>query len=200
MASVFPIKLHLNKASAETASAYVPAKRSNIVKNKLIILCALLFIVLCSRLSVRFSGSFASYYNSILNLNTFRSTVLYHIFTFSGSRVHIAENIYFNGILFQSGNGEIKLKDESFLIRALVIRAEVCLAPCHHRLQDGDETLAKFGERIFYLRRDFSVNFPVEKPVAFQFPELLSERGLCNTVKAAQQFPEPLDFVKGYIP
>lgn len=139
-------------------------------------------------------------YNSILNLNTFRPTVLYHIFKFSGSCVHIAENIYFNGILFQSGNREIKRKDESFLIRALVIRAEVCLTPCHHRLQDGDETLAKFGERIFYLRRDFSVNFPVEEPVAFQFPELFCQRGLCNTVKAAQQFPEPLDFVKGYIP
>ena len=85
-------------------------------------------------------------------------------------------------------------------IRILPIRAEVCLAPCHHRLQDGDEALAKFGERIFYLRRDFSVNFPVEEAVTFQFPELLCERGLRDAVKAAHQLPEPLDFVKGYIP
>ena len=87
-----------------------------------------------------------------------------------------------------------------FLIGILVIRAEVCLAPCHHDLQDGDEALSKLGERIFHLRRDFLINFPMEETVAFQFPELLGERGLCDAVKAAHQFPEPLGFVKGYIP
>ena len=87
-----------------------------------------------------------------------------------------------------------------FFIGILVIRAEVCFAPCHHRLQDGDEALPKLGQGVFHLRRDFFVNLPVEEPVAFQFPELLCQRGLRDPVKAAQQFPEPLDFVKGHIP
>ena len=85
-------------------------------------------------------------------------------------------------------------------IRVLPIKAEVCLAPSHHGLQNGDEALAEFGKRIFHLRWDFLVNLPMEETVAFQFPELLCERGLCDSVKAAHQFPEPLDFVKGHIP
>ena len=85
-------------------------------------------------------------------------------------------------------------------IRIAPIGAEVCLAPCHHGIQDRDKAFSKFSKRIFYLRRDFLVNFPVEETVTFQFPELLCERGLRDTVKAAHQLPEPLDFVKGYVP
>ncbi len=33
-----------------------------------------------------------------------------------------------------------------FLIGILVIRAEVCFAPCHHRLQNRDEALPKLGQ------------------------------------------------------
>ena len=87
-----------------------------------------------------------------------------------------------------------------FFIGILVIRAEVCFAPCHHGLQDGDEALTKLGKGIFHLWRDFLVNLPMEETIAFQFPELLCERGLCDSVKTAHQFPEPLDFVKGHIP
>ena len=87
-----------------------------------------------------------------------------------------------------------------FFIRILPVRAEVCLAPCHHGLKDRDKALAEFSKRIFYLRRNFLVNFPVEETVTFQFPELLCERGLRDAVKAAHQFTKTLDFVKGYIP
>ncbi len=87
-----------------------------------------------------------------------------------------------------------------FLIRILPVRAEICLAPRHHGLQDGDEALPEFCERIFHFRWDFPVDFPMEEPIAFQLPELLRERGLCDPVKAAHQFPEPLDFVKRHIP
>jgi len=39
----------------------------------------------------------------------------------------------------------------------------------------------------------------VENPIAFQFPELLCQRGLCDSVKAAYQFPEPFPHaVPGY--
>ena len=86
------------------------------------------------------------------------------------------------------------------LIRILTVGAEVCFAPCHHGLQDGNEALPKFSKRVFHFGRDFPINFPVEETVTFQFPELLCERGLRDAVKAAHQFPEPLDFVKGHIP
>ena len=85
-------------------------------------------------------------------------------------------------------------------IRILPVRAEVCFAPCHHGLQNRDEALAEFSKRIFHLRRDFLVNLSVEEAITFQFPELLCECRLCDSVKAAHQFPEPLDFVKGHIP
>ena len=49
-----------------------------------------------------------------------------------------------------------------FFIGVLPVRAEVCLAPSHHGLQDGDEALTEFGKRIFHLRRDFLVDFPME--------------------------------------
>ena len=62
-----------------------------------------------------------------------------------------------------------------FLIKILPVRAEVRLAPRHHGLQDGEEALAEFCERIFHFRRDFPVDFPVEEPVAFQLPELCRE-------------------------
>ena len=84
-------------------------------------------------------------------------------------------------------------------IRILPVRAEVCFAPCHHGLQDGDEALTKPGKGIFHLRRDFPVNLPMEETITFQFPELLCERGLSDSVKAAHQFSEPLDFVKFFL-
>ena len=33
-----------------------------------------------------------------------------------------------------------------FFVGILVIRAEVCFAPCHHGLQDGDEALPKLSK------------------------------------------------------
>ena len=94
----------------------------------------------------------------------------------------------------------VSCKNRLFFIGILPVGAKVCLAPCHHGLQDGDEAYAEFSKRIFHLRRDFLVDFPVEEAIVFQFPELLCERGLGDAVQAAHQFPEPLDFVKGYIP
>ncbi len=85
-------------------------------------------------------------------------------------------------------------------IRILPIRAEVCFAPGHHGLQNRNKALTEFGKRIFHFRRDFLVNLPMEETITFQFPELLCERGLRDSIKAAHQFPEPLDFVKGHIP
>ena len=54
--------------------------------------------------------------------------------------------------------------------------------------------------RIYEPYHDSLVTSEVAGAVTFQFPELLCERGLCDSVKAVQQFTEPLDFVKGYIP
>ncbi len=87
-----------------------------------------------------------------------------------------------------------------FFIGVLPVGAEVCLAPCHHGLQDRDEALPEFSKGIFHFGRNFPVNLPVEETVTFQFPELFCERGLRDAVKAAHQLPEPLDFVKGHIP
>ena len=72
-----------------------------------------------------------------------------------------------------------------FFIQILPVGTEVCLAPCHHGLQDGNEALAEFSKRIFHFGRDFLINLPVEETVTFQFPELLCERGLRDAVKAA---------------
>ena len=43
-------------------------------------------------------------------------------------------------------NCKMNLSPMLFFIGILVIRAEVCFAPCHHGLQDGDEALPKLGK------------------------------------------------------
>ncbi len=70
----------------------------------------------------------------------------------------------------------VSCKNGLFFIRILPVGAEVCFAPCHHGLQDGDKALAEFSKRIFHFGRDFLINLPVEETVTFQFPELLCER------------------------
>ena len=70
----------------------------------------------------------------------------------------------------------VSCKNGLFFIRILPVGAEVCFAPCHHALQDGDKALAEFSKRIFHFGRDFLINLPVEETVTFQFPELLCER------------------------
>ena len=39
-----------------------------------------------------------------------------------------------------------RLVELLFFIGVLPVGAEVCLAPCHHGLQDGDKALAEFGK------------------------------------------------------
>ena len=70
----------------------------------------------------------------------------------------------------------VSCKNGLFFIRILPVGAEVCFAPCHHGLQDGDKALAEFSKRIFHFGRDFLINLPVEETVTFQLPELLCER------------------------
>ena len=40
----------------------------------------------------------------------------------------------------------VSCKNGLFFIRILPVRAEVCLAPCHHGLQDRDKALPKLGK------------------------------------------------------
>lgn len=42
-----------------------------------------------------------------------------------------------------------------------------------------------------HFQRNFPINLAVEETVLLQFPKLLCERGLRDTVKAAQQFTGP---------
>lgn len=85
-------------------------------------------------------------------------------------------------------------------VRILIVRTETGFAPFYHHLQDRDKAFPQCGQRVFYFGRDFPVYFSVQETVAFQFPELLCQCGLCDAFQTAHQFPETLDFIKSDIP
>lgn len=173
-AAICPDKSRVKESSAGSAVIYISAKSSEIIKKILIILCVFLFIIQYS-LNRRY----------------------YIIFLFLGEEYF---RLRAGDIVFQEKYDTDTAAKLLFFIRILPVKAEIGLAPRHHSLQDGNETFAKFCQGIFHLRRDFLINLPVKEAVAFQFPELFGEGGLCDAVKAAQQFAEPLYLIKGHIP
>lgn len=153
-----------------------------------------------ARKSAELFSKLNPYFISVDSLTLFHDTEIYHLaqkgkFVPAGEKERILELMEFIKNLHIRTHLFANSRSNFYPVTAYLPKErEAVISELRYVIDTMDE------REMEEYKRDFLIDFPVEKTVAFQFPQLLCQGGLSNPIQTAHQFPKPLDFVKRYIP